>query len=361
MGGKQDFPEGTRPSEEFEVVPVESPSENALVAEHLRKMPPLFARGLVYLLVAVIVVALVYSFFGSVDIVVECPAVARPVSGEVRVLSDRTGYLQSVFVAEGQEVAKNDPLFHIRAREPLERRAEVSRIKLEQTRSALNSLDSDLAFWEREVQRAAQELSSLEDLLKSGIVSGKEVLDTRSRLEKAQTEVKKLRAQREISLNEIKILESQISGDVEESEKTIRAESPGVVLELFFRNPGDYIRDSDLLCTIVPVGTPLSVDIKVANKDIGFIEKGMIIKFKFDAFPFREYGFLSGRVVSVSPSSVDDKKLGYVYDVQGALDQAHYDIRGKRYPVKPGMTGVAEIVTEKKTFFSMLFKPFRKR
>lgn len=103
------------------------------------------------------------------------------------------------------------------------------------------------------------------------------------------------------------------------------------------------------------------MDIKVANKDIGFIEKGMIIKFKFDAFPFREYGFLSGRVVSVSPSSVDDKKLGYVYDVQGALDQAHYDIRGKRYPVKPGMTGVAEIVTEKKTFFSMLFKPFRKR
>ena len=131
MGGKPESPEGTRPSEVFEVVPVESPSENALVAEHLRKMPPVFARGLVYLIVAAIAAAFVYSFFGTLDIVVECPAVARPVTGEIRVLSDRTGYLERVFIAEGQEVAKDDPLFHIRAREPVKRQVEVGRIKLE--------------------------------------------------------------------------------------------------------------------------------------------------------------------------------------------------------------------------------------
>jgi HlyD family secretion protein len=86
----------------------------------------------------------------------------------------------------------------------------------------------------------------------------------------------------------------------------------------------------------------------------------MVVKFKFDAFPYREYGFLKGRVASISPSAIEDKNLGYVYQVQGALDTAHYDIQGKRYGVKPGMTAVAELVTERKTIFSLLFKKFRR-
>jgi len=116
---------------------------------------------------------------------------------------------------------------------------------------------------------------------------------------------------------------------------------------------------TDLLCTIVPAGTPLYVDVRVANRDIAFIEKDMTVKFKFDAFPYREYGFLNGRVASISPSAIEDKNLGYVYQVQGALDTAPYDIKGKRYGVKPGMTAVADIVTERKTVFSMIFKKFR--
>jgi multidrug efflux pump subunit AcrA (membrane-fusion protein) len=359
MAGKSEEIRAELPSNMVEVVPVESPSENSLVAEHLQKMPSLFSRGLIYVIVIMLAVSVAFSLVGKMDIVVECPAVARPVSHEMRVLSDRTGYLENVFVAEGQEVAKGAPLFHIRSRERLQQRAEVDRIKLAQTRSALNSLLSDMAFWKKEVQRISQELKDLEGLYQNGIVSGKEVTDARSRLEKAQTELTKLGAQRDISQNEIKILEKQISEDVSESEKTILAEGAGVILELFFRNKGDYIRESDLLCTIVPADAPLYVDVRVANKDIAFIEKDMTIKFKFDAFPYREYGSLKGRVSSISAAAIEDKALGYVYQVQGALDIAFYDIKGKHYEVKPGMTAVAELVTERKTIFSMLFKKFR--
>jgi len=359
MAGQSEALREDHPSEVIEVVPVESPSENYLVSEHLQKMPSLFSRGLIYVIVFLLAVSLVYSLVAKMETVVECLAVARPVSHEMRVLSDRTGYLESVFVAEGQKVDKDTPLFHIRSRERLKQRADVDRIKLEQAKSAVNSLLTDIAFWEKEVQRISQELKDLEGLYRDGIVSGKGVTDTRSRLEKAQTELEKLRAQRDISQNEIRIFEKQISENMSESEKTIRAESAGVILELFFRNKGDYIRESDLLCTIVPVDTPLVVDVKVANRDIAFIEKDMVIKFKFDAFPYKEYGFLKGRVSSISPSAIEDKNLGYVYLVQGAMDKAYYDIKGKRYDVKPGMTAVAELITERKTIFALLFKKFR--
>lgn len=347
------------PSTVYEEVPVNSPSENFLVSEQLQKMPSVFSRGLIYVIVLLLAASLVYSLVGKIEIVVECRAVARPVSHEMRVLSDRTGYLESVFVQEGQEVAKDAPLFHIRSREPLKQRAEVDRIKLDQARSALRSLATDATFWDREVERASRELKDLEKLYQSGIVSGKEVSDARSRLEKAQAEVGKLAAQRDITQNEIRILGKQIAESVTESEKTIRAESAGIILELFFRNKGDYVQESDLLCTIVPADAPLYVDVRVANKDIAFIEKDMVIKFKFDAFPYREYGFLTGRVTALSPAAIEDKDQGYVYQVQGVLDKGHYDIKGRRYAVRPGMTAVAELVTERKTLFALLFRQFR--
>jgi multidrug efflux pump subunit AcrA (membrane-fusion protein) len=145
-----------------------------------------------------------------------------------------------------------------------------------------------------------------------------------------------------------------------EARNIIRAIDRGTILELNFRNKGGYVRESDLLCTIVPADAPLYMDITLANKDAGFIETGLAIKYKFDAFPYTDYGTLAGKVTSISPSAVEDKMLGYVYHVKGSLDTLHFEARGKRYPVKSGMTATAEIVTERKTIFSMLFEKLKR-
>ena len=145
------------------------------------------------------------------------------------------------------------------------------------------------------------------------------------------------------------------AGNDNEEGNIIRSINSGTILELNFKNKGEYVRESDLLCTIVPAGDPLYMDITVANKDMGFIETGLEIKYKFDAFPYSDYGTLSGKVTAISPSAVEDKTLGYVYPIKGSLDTLYFEARGKRYPVKSGMTATAEIVTEKKSIFSMLF------
>jgi hypothetical protein len=38
----------------------------------------------------------------------------------------------------------------------------------------------------------------------------------------------------------------------------------------------------------------------------------------------------------------------------------HFSVDEKSYPIKAGMTATAEIVTEKKSIFSILFKRFKK-
>jgi HlyD family secretion protein len=346
-------------AEDIEVVPVDSPSENSLVTENLQRMPNLFARGLVYLIVSLLVVSLVYSLTGTMDIVATCRAIARPLSHKIRIQSDISGNVEEIYISEGQEVNEGDPLYLIRAVESTERTEEVKRLKLQQNLSSLKSIESEMSFWRKEVNRLDRDLKNLKELLDSGIISAREYNDTKSRLEKSRTELRKLNARREITLNENKILEEEMKKFKEEIEKTIKAESAGTISEMLFRNTGEIVRASEVLCTIIPSDSPLYMDIKVANKDIGFIEKELEVKYKFDAFPYQDYGMLYGKVSFIPPSAVEDKALGFIYRVHGTIDKPYYEIRDKNYPIKVGMTAVAELVTERKTIFALLFKKFK--
>ena len=277
----------------YQVTPVESPSENYMVIENLRRMPSIFSRGLLYLVVLAIVSALVYSFLSEIDIVVECRAVTRPTSQKKRIFSDRNGYIERIFISEGQTVEENTPLFHIRSKGSL-------------------SYPSEFKKPRRSVP--------LNEEFASGEKNGKEK---------------------------------------DEIVKVLRAERAGTISKLYFKNAGEYVRESDLLCTILPTNGQLYMDITVANKDIGFIERDMEIKYKFDAFPYTDCGLLLGKVSTISPSAVEDRTLGLVYHLQGTLDNTYFDIRDKKYPLKAGMTATAELVTEKKSIFSILFKKLK--
>jgi len=436
-------------SEMTQISPVASPSENFLVAEHLQKMPNLFSRGLLYLIILILMVASVYMLVSKIDIVVESRSVVQPTSHKVKILSDRDGYIEKIYISEGDLVEKEAPLFLIRSKEALthltkvdEMRSSiplkkeyydtkiastqdelrqlenehskiinVKKLKLDQNHLTLRSMESDLAYWRKEEDALSKEFEDVKMLFEKRLISIAYYNNLRGRLEKARTEIEKLLSQKNIILKENKILEEEIEeakssylnkkkifqkeirnlqlekattlqsmqSEMERSEKMlsikdrsslskrnekekgnlIQAEKSGIISELYFRNTGDYVRVSDLLCTIVPSNSPFYMDITVANKDIGFIENGTEIKYKFDAFPYTDYGTLKGKVLAISPSAVEDKNLGFVYRIQGSLDQTYFEIKGKRYPIKVGMTATAELVTEKKSIFSMLFKKLK--
>ncbi len=434
----------------IQISPTESPSENFLVTEHLQRMPSLFSRGLLYLIILIILVAFVYTVVSRIDIVVESRSVVRPLSHKINVLSDRDGYIEKIFISEGQTVEKGASLFLIRSKEALTYRTKVDelqtaiplkkesydtkiasiqdeltqlenehnktinvkRLKLDQNHLSLRSIESDLSYWEKELENLSKEFEDVKILFEKRLTSVGEYNSIKSRLERAKTEKEKLLSQKNITLKENKILEEEseeaksfflnkkkilqkeiknlqlekaatlqsMQSELERSEKMlsikesapsspktdekekenlIQAEKSGIISELYFRNKGDYVRVSDLLCTLVPLDSPLYMDITVANKDIGFIENGAEIKYKFDAFPYTDYGTLKGKVMAISPSAVEDKTLGFVYRIQGSLDQTYFEIKGKRYPIKVGMTATAELVTEKKSIFSMLFKKLK--
>ncbi len=185
-----------------------------------------------------------------------------------------------------------------------------------------------------------------------------------------ESEMKNLRIEMEATINAMQnehekseqMLSLQDKSSLDkESEKEevisiVRARYAGTVAKIYFKNAGEYISESDLLCIILPAQRQFYMDIIVANKDIGFIERDMEIKYKFDAFPYTDYGVLLGRVSTISPSAIDDRTLGLVYHIQGTLTMTDFEIGEKKHLIKSGMTATAELVRGKKSIFSILFK-----
>lgn len=424
------------------------PSRNYLVHEHLRRMPTVISRGLLYLIVAIIAIAVIYGYLAEVDIVVESQAVARSTSPQLNVKSDRSGYVDKVFVEEGDLVKEGDPLFLIRSKKTIDYRSQietlkekiplkrnlygskieakrnrleeiqvervstlrVKRLKIDQNKSTLKSLKSDLEYWKDRKRSIKDEFEKTKSLYEQQLTSIREFNRVKNQLEKARNQIENLKTKIKNRKNENAILREEMKkarqrfdqnvSDLEQQienlqierqseletlrnelestrslmslndrdtstmslskldENVIRAAKPGIITGIQVRNSGRYLAKGQRLCTIVPEGSKLYMEVNVRNKDIGFIEDDMRVKYKFDAFPYRDYGMREGRVTWVSPSAIEAKQ-GMVYRVEGTLNKNYYQVDGERYPIKPGMTATAELVTERKSIIRMLFSKIK--
>ena len=123
------------------------------------------------------------------------------------------------------------------------------------------------------------------------------------------------------------------------AETVVTSPAEGTVVHLFITYPGAYVEESAPLCNILPADYRLSMHIRATNREIGFIENNMEIQYKFDAFPYTDFGLLYGRVMDIPEAAVEDENAGLIYHVQGTLDKAYFDRKGKKYVLKGGNDG----------------------
>ena len=61
---------------------------------------------------------------------------------------------------------------------------------------------------------------------------------------------------------------------------------------------------------LVPKGAGLEIETVLANKDVGFVQKGQPVEIKVEAFTFTRYGLLHGTVTSLSQDVVAPQDAG---------------------------------------------------
>ena len=99
---------------------------------------------------------------------------------------------------------------------------------------------------------------------------------------------------------------------------------------------------------------------KVLNQDVGFVEVGMPVSIKVDTYNFQKYGILSGEVILVSPNSIEDERLGQVYEVYIKPIDTTLMVEGNEQQIKAGMTTTNEIKIGKRRIIEFFIYPLIK-
>ena len=130
----------------------------------------------------------------------------------------------------------------------------------------------------------------------------------------------------------------------------------GTVQQLNVHTVGGVVTTAQSLMEIVPDDT-LEVEAQVRNQDIGFVNPGQKAMIKIETFPYTRYGYLTGKVLTVSNDAVQDKKAGLVFPAKIQLPTRRFKVDNTWVNLTPGMAVTVEIKTGSQSVASYFLSP----
>lgn len=141
---------------------------------------------------------------------------------------------------------------------------------------------------------------------------------------------------------------------------TVRAPIGGIVVTDGPR-PGDLLSSGDVVARIAPPG--IVVEAQVPNSRIAGLRFGQSVRVKLDAYDYQKYGALDGEVAFVAPDATLIENEGQtpssVYKVTIRLSEE--SVTDASRPIELGMTGIAEIVTDRERILDLVFRRLRRK
>lgn len=133
----------------------------------------------------------------------------------------------------------------------------------------------------------------------------------------------------------------------------------GTIQQLEVNTIGGVVEAAKPLMVVVPAKGGIEVEVKVLNRDIGFVRVGQDVAVKLEAFSFTRYGTIPGKVRFINRDAVQDQDLGPVYIATIVLERDYIDANGRRITISPGLAATADIKTGKRSIISYLLSPLQ--
>ncbi|MCX0386940.1 HlyD family efflux transporter periplasmic adaptor subunit [Clostridium perfringens] len=228
-------------------------------------------------------------------------------------------------------------------------------LEIENNNEQLDKLKSDtLAQIKGSIDKINQSLSKLDSNISSLDESANIAKDKNKTTILAQIEEK-------INTNnqKIKELEENIKQIEQGIEKcTVKAPLDGKLNINTNLEQGVMLQTGVVVASIIPNSDTYKVELMIPTKDIANIKVSEDVKYSFEALPYREYGFLDGKIESLSPDSkVDTEKGISFFKGEGSLSSnSLYSNKGEESFIKPGMMCEAKIITRKEQMLYYLLE-----
>ncbi|MGD8832366.1 MAG: HlyD family efflux transporter periplasmic adaptor subunit [Pseudomonadales bacterium] len=229
---------------------------------------------------------------------------------------------------------------------------ETARRAFEQAQVNLRALES--RFIEQSAQRGVDLANLQADLESLRIQLGNQNLkieqaprELEIKLDQARAEA---RAAREVRF------QSTAAGNL----LVILAPVSGVVTQVTFNQPGDKVQANTPLINIAPESSRKVLKVNILESDRAFLEVGQAVKMKFAAFPYQRHGFVDGTLEYISPTTRPSSPgAPPVYEGHVSLEKESIEARGENWPLRYGMSAVAEVVVRKRRVIDMALDPLR--
>lgn len=256
-----------------------------------------------------------------------------------------------------------------------------------QFKEEIGGIDIQLGAIEDSLKLLNDELKAVDGLYKRNIVTMQRVNDLRR--QKSSYEAQKgdkiaARAQAAGKIAEIDLQSSQLDKDrqVEDSKELADIESKvaeleqrrltardqlqrlnvtatlsGRVFQLNIHTVGGVVTPADTLMLIAPEQRLLTVEAKIATKDIDQVRTGQPVDIRFTAFDQRTTPVVVGHITSVAPDTVKDERTGAVFYPIRITPDPESLAQVKNMDLYPGMPAETFIKIGDRTVMTYLSKP----
>jgi membrane fusion protein len=342
--------------------------------------------------------------------------------GLIRIVAPQTAVVRQVLVSEGQAVKAGDLLFVLSSERTSDQgdtqravgATQLARIdhlhgELDQrARQLANSQDeladkyvnlkASLVLLEKEAAllgarvRIARDLAAnFAELAETGAVSGNAAQEKRASLIEQESRLAAnglqrmdlqrqlaalaaaqidlpLTASRDSSLLKrgIEELKGEMSETAARRQLMIRADHAGRVAGIVVA-PGQAIAADARIADLLPADGKLEAELYAPSRSVGFVQEGMEVLLRYDAYPYQKFGQFRGKVREISLNTIpmsDMQRNGSamqsvdpVYRIRVALDAQDVIAAGRTHALRPGMQLSASLVLERRTLAEWVVAP----
>ncbi|YAF93724.1 MAG: HlyD family efflux transporter periplasmic adaptor subunit [Nodularia sp. CChRGM 3473] len=217
--------------------------------------------------------------------------------------------------------------------------------------ATLNQLESDIEQAKLQLQA---EQNSYQSLLQTGKLA---MLKSQEQIKDIDTQVAAIKSQVAQTISQITSLKLQIQ------QRIVRSPIDGMIFELPVTKAGEVVQPGQRIAHIAPKNTEIVLRAKMPIQDSGFLQVGMPVKVKFDAYPFQEYGIVPGKVTWIAPDSqVSQTPQEHTesFELEIALEQKYVQNGEQRIPLSPGQTANAEVIVRQRRVIDFVLDPFKR-
>jgi hemolysin D len=224
-----------------------------------------------------------------------------------------------------------------------------------QASQSLRDLESRITQNRGELAKTYQEIAQLQaELNRKRAQAAAVQLETNQRQGQLELEISQITAR--ISENKTLLATAQSKlGD-----KYLKAPINGIILTLNLKNAGEVVQAAQTIAEIAPEGVPLVLAAELPNREAGFIKQGLTAQVKIDAFPYQDYGVITGKVSQISADAKPHKELGEIYQIEIVLNSNSSNPDARVMSLKPGQTATAEIIIRRRRIADVLLEPIKK-